>query len=652
MASPVSKSTTDPPASEGDDLVDGDDASRESWFESSRWARIAMTAIVIVPFMTAVARAIRQDWFPVGDNALLFIRTRDVWTEDHPLLGSWTSASLSVGENMNNPGAMYDWLVAPFAHLFAPGPAAAIGVALINIAMVCLISAAAHRIGGWAFQRWALLATALMAWSMGSELLIDIWQANALIFAFIALLVLSIGIASGDDGLLPWVVVVATLLLQTHISYAYIFVFLVLAVVGVRVWFRHELESSSRRRPIVASAVILAVLWAPSVWEQLFGVGKGNLSRLLGNSAGGDFSLGVPNAMTIVGTLGIRPPFWGRSGYTTTVVGTRITETADGATLDLAGLLPLAIATLGVGLLLAVLVALTVLARRAGRRDEAAAGVIAAVVLVGSVIALSRLTIGSVGLSPHHVRWAWPLMAFVHLTIVWLAVGAWSRRRRAAIDGRSDIGSVDRNVGVLDGAVGLAIVVVSVLNIPFLAQPSGPTAEYGLLPTMRRIEPQLERLRGHDPVLYDISTLRVYEPYSSTMMMWLQEQGIEFRVDDEGMVRQLGEARRADGTEPTRVFQLEGVEARTYDGPECVLAEASLLDESDDARVRELLATASAELATSIGTSPPEAHAAIIRREFDLFEPDDRALVDTWIDSAYVLFADGTVCDESTATEP
>ena len=48
-------------------------------------------------------------------------------------LGSWSSASLSVGRNVNNPGAMYDWLLAPFAHLVSPGPGAAIGVASLVI---------------------------------------------------------------------------------------------------------------------------------------------------------------------------------------------------------------------------------------------------------------------------------------------------------------------------------------------------------------------------------------------------------------------------------------------------------------------------------------------------------------------------------------
>ncbi|WP_040495776.1 hypothetical protein [Ilumatobacter nonamiensis] len=607
--------------------------------EPSRKVRVALTAIVIVPFVTAVVRAVRNDWFPIGDNALLFIRTRDVWTDDHPFLGSWTSASLSVGEHMNNPGAMYDWLVAPFAHLFPPGPAAALGVAAINIAMVCVISAVSHRVGGWSFQRWALLATALMAWSMGSELLIDIFQANALIFSFSALLIVAIGIASGDDGLLPLAAVISTLLLQTHISYAYIFVFIVVGVVGVRVWLRREIESPHWRRSAIVTTAVLVVLWAPSFWEQFFGPGKGNMSRLLGNSSGGDFSLGLSDATRIIGSLGVRPPFWGRSGFTTTVEGTRITETPDGPSLEIAGLLPLGVASLGIAALAIVLVALTIVARRARRRTQAAGGVVALVVLLGSILALSRLTIGSVGLSPHHVRWAWPLLAFVHLVIVWLGIAAWRGHRSSETVRMRQV--IERTI---DAAVFVLIGLVSLLNVPFLAQPSGPTADHIFMPTMSRIEPQLEQLDGFDPVLYDVSTLRVFEPYSSTMMMWLQEQGIELRVDDEVMIRQLGEARRADGSEPTRMFQLEGVAAQTYDGTACLLAEANLLTPDDDAFVRELLSSATAGLAESTQMSPDDAFDALVRREVSVFESHEQELIDTWIDTTFALFVEGDIC--------
>ncbi len=612
--------------------VDGEFDEPAGPNEPGRPIRVGATLLVIVPIITAVVRALRNDWFPIGDNALLFIRTRDVLTEDHPYLGSWTSASLSVGENMNNPGAMYDWLISPFAHLLPPGPAAAIGVAAVNIAAICLISAGAHRIGGWALQRWALLFTALLVWAMGSEMLFDIWQANALILPFFALLVLSIGVANGDDGLLPWAAAVTSLLLQTHISYAYVFVFIVLGVVGARIWQRRRIDSSEWRRPVALTTGVLVVLWGLSIWEQFFGPGKGNMARLLGNASGGDFSLGLANAAKIVADLGVRPPLWGRSSYTTTVEITKITEGPDGPTLDLPGLMPTGVAVIGILLLAGALVALTMLAHRREQHLEASAGVVATVLLLGSVIALSRLTIGAVGISPHHVRWAWPMIAFVHLTLAVLAASAWKRTA-----------SADR---ILTGVIAVVAVAASLWNVQFLAQPSGPTADIATMPTMRRVESQLDVLAAHQPVLYDVSTVRVFEPYSSTMMMWMQERGIEFRVDDEGMIRQLGEARRADGTEPTTIFQLQGSDARTYDGPACVVAEASSLADGDDASVRSLVDAAAADLGAAIGTTPDEAFDALMRREFDVFEPDQQRRVDTWIDSAYMLFGEGTVCDD------
>lgn len=602
--------------------------------ELARRYRVAVTAVAVVPFLTAVTRAVLRDWFPIGDNALLFIRTRDVLTNDHPFLGSWTSASLSVGDNMNNPGAMYDWLVAPFAHVLSPGPAAAVGVALINIVMVCVISAAAHRVGGWAFQRWALLVAALMAWSMGSELLIDIWQANALIFAFIALLIIGIGVAAGDDGMLPWAAVIASLLLQTHISYAYIFAFWALAIIGVRWWQRRAIDSSRWRRPAGISAGLIAVLWAPSFWEQFFGTGTGNMSRLLRNSSGGEVSLGLDNAARIVASLAVRPPFWGRSGYSTTVVGTRLTERAGELVIEVDGLVPTWVAVPALLAIAALLCALALGAHRSNLLPQAAGGMVAAVVALGAVLALSRLTVGVVGLSPHHVRWAWPLVAFVHLVVVWLAVEAWTSHR-----------DPDRAIRrVIDAIVVGLIVVVSLLNVPFLAQPSGPTTDIDEMAKLARIEPQLARLDGFDPVLFDVSTLRPFEPNSATVKMWLQERGITFRVDDDAMVRQLGEPRRADGSEPTRIFQLEGGEARIYAGPECRIAEASWLTPEDEKVVEAMITEVADDFARSIGTSPEAAFDAIVRREFDPFDDAQRARFDVWTDSAYALFAEGEIC--------
>ena len=131
---------------------------------------------------------------------------------------------MSVGRNVNNPGALYDWLLAPFAHVLPPGPGAAIGVASVNAGAVVGTALAARHVGGARFERWAVLACAGLSWAMGSELLIDIWQAHALLLPFVCCLVLLVGVAAGRDRCLPWAVAVASLLVETHISYAYIVV--------------------------------------------------------------------------------------------------------------------------------------------------------------------------------------------------------------------------------------------------------------------------------------------------------------------------------------------------------------------------------------------------------------------------------------------
>ena len=104
---------------------------------SSAWRWVAHVA-VLLPIVVAVVRALVNGWFPVGDAALLAIRAYDVGTPDHPLLGSWTSASFALGIDVNNPGPLYPDLLAPFmwtiGRAFGIGTATAIGVGTINAA--------------------------------------------------------------------------------------------------------------------------------------------------------------------------------------------------------------------------------------------------------------------------------------------------------------------------------------------------------------------------------------------------------------------------------------------------------------------------------------------------------------------------------------
>ena len=597
--------------------------------------RAGLVAVVILPIITAVLRSLRTDWFPIGDNALLFLRTRDVWTEHHPLLGSWTSASLSLGENVNNPGSVYDWLIAPWAHLFSPGPAAAVGVATINIACVVGISIVARRVGGWGFERVMLIVTAALTWSMGSELLIDIWQANALILPFVLFLLMMLGLTAGDGALVPWALGVGTLLVQTHVSYAYIFFFLIVGTAAA--WVLHNraidvdpiatLKQCLRSRTTLVGVGVLAVLWAQPLIEQLFGDGKGNLARLISNSGGGDVSLGPANAVQIVSAVGVLPPWWGRSSYASSVPITRL---VDGELL-IPGLPSLPLAALTVVALFGAIAGLTVISRHAGLHRQAAAGTLMLVAIVGTLVSLSLLTIGQVGLSPHHVRWIWPMLAVLHGVLTWMVV--------ANIQARKPEMSWSWATPLTAGLVLAAVAA----NLPFHAQRSGPVASYERMPVMREVRPGLDQFAhdvdGRAPVLFDVSNLVAFEPYSATMMMWLQERDIEFRVTDDGLARQLGPSRVASGDESVRVFQLQGTPAITYNGPACPIAVVSALSDIDEARAAATLD----EVVAATGADAVEVLDGRIDMSSFVSQADANNL-GTWAFTSYGFFADGLPC--------
>lgn len=534
-------------------------------------------ALALVPFAAAAARAVRNGWFPIGDSALLYIRAADTFTTHHPWLGSWTSASQSVGRDMNNPGAMYDWLLSPFARLLPPGPGAAIGVATINALCVIGIAVAARHVGGRSLERVMVLATALLAWSMGSELLIDIWQAHALLLPFVLLLVLLIGVAARRDRCLPWAVAVASLLVQTHISYAYVLVLLALAVALLRWMAVPPADQEGARHPFIAATVVAGVLWLPSILEQLFGEGEGNLTRLVKSAGGGDLTLGVGNALGAVAAVFVRPWWWLRRGFSTTVPSTPVAVEDGVRRITLVGLPSPVVAAASIALLVVALMVAAVWCRRAGRHVAAAGAALAAVLPVAAVVCLAVLTVGPVGLAAHHVRWIWASAVVVHGVTAWCA---WH------VVGGIVVRRVPERAGALAwiGVVGL----VALASLPVVAHPEGPTVDRGVNPVLAEVFDALGPLEGVGPVRYDTDTLRMFEPYSSAVMMEMQARGIEFRVSNEGMVRQLGNGRRATGDEAVTVFQLEGIDAIRYAGEACVLASAGLISSAERAAAEEM----------------------------------------------------------------
>ena len=195
-----------------------------------------------------------------------------------------------------------------------------------------------------------------------------------------------------------------------------------------------------------------------------------------------------------------------------------------------------------------VLGLLAVVLRRRGadRRCRRRAGSAACLVLAAP-LCLSLVTVGRL-FAPHHVRWLWVVGVFVQVVALWAVVELVVAPMAAAGHGGRRRARSCSTVGARRSAA-----------LPFHAQQQGPVSDYEAMPALRRVFRDLEPLRveragrlRHRPT--SGSSSRTAAP----IMMRLQELGIEFRTTDEAMVRQLGDGRRADGTERTRVFQLEG----------------------------------------------------------------------------------------------
>ena len=117
---------------------------------------IAAVVLAIAPLVVATVRALTRGWMAIGDNGLILLRAEDVATANHPLLGTWTSASLTAGRTISNPGPLWFDVLAPFVRIGGPSVGLAVGVMVANIAAIVGAAWAAQTRaagGPWSWSR-------------------------------------------------------------------------------------------------------------------------------------------------------------------------------------------------------------------------------------------------------------------------------------------------------------------------------------------------------------------------------------------------------------------------------------------------------------------------------------------------------------------
>lgn len=518
-------------------MADPDDTDPGQAAPVARPLAAAAVLLVAVPVAWHGVRAAAGSWVPIGDDAYFTLRSRDVGTSHHPLLGAWSSGSADVAREVNNLGPMQLDLLAPFTRLAWAG-GTAIGVVAVHLAAIAAITWLSHRLGGWRQVVATMLGVGTLAWVIGSEMLVTPRQHQYLLLTYLCLLVATWAAAAGDRWApLVWVAA-ASLVAQTHLSYPILVAALAVpAVAGQAVAWRADGDARpGRRRAWTIAAALGFVLWLQTLVDQLFG--WGNLGDALASS-GEASAPGLATGARIVAGVLVDPRGYLRPGF---------------ATFDPAS----AIGTnLQVVLLLlgwVALVATTAAAHHRGHRTAAAGLATLAVAIAAGVVDAARLPTTQFDLVAANYRWLWPTAALGVLGIASVAV-----RLRAPM---------------APAVLGLAAL-VGVANLPRAYEIDRPHAyRDGQAAVATLADQLLANLPARDPagpIVIDQDEMYFGHPFGYPLGIVLAELGLEYRFEGAGQARRFGSSRVADGSEPTRLVLHHGDDAvARFDDPATV----------------------------------------------------------------------------------
>ena len=479
-------------------------------------------AVALVPIVVAAIRGIHHGWVPVGDNGLIAVRVRDVFSWHPPLLYTWSSASVAAGIGFNHPGPLlFDVLAVPTA-LFKSWAGLAGGAALLNSACLVGIAVFAFRRGGALLASVAVAATTVLCSTMGSELLFDPWSPNSLILPLFLFFVLTWSLSCGDLAALPWAAAVGSLLLETNLGFGLLVpVLAVWGLLGLVAILRRERNAApdlwpARRRYALrigaVAGLVFVLCWVQPVIEQFTSGGEGNLT-LIARGLGKLPVIGAGRGVRLFAD--VNATWWLRGSLR------RVFSSPPSG----------ALAASSVALLGGVLAWAAWIARR--RRDQVATALVATAVLgtaAGLVSAIRTPTDVFGALAAYQSRWLWPLTAFLAFAVLATFV------RRLASDAQRS--------RLLVCAFSIATIVFAALNLPTGAQ--GSDAPDFTLPVVRDLNRKLGGLQ-HEGTLYVDWREDSAQHYGSAVLAELDRRDIPFVVRAQVLVRTLGPTRRFTG---------------------------------------------------------------------------------------------------------
>lgn len=510
------------------------------------WWFVAALALALLPLAVAAIGAIRAEWTPVSDDALVEIRARDVLSTDPPLLGLYSSASLTAGTNLNHPGPLeFDLLALP-VRLLPAGTGIVVGTTLLNSAAVIGIAVFARRRGGLTLGILATLIAAALCWAMGSAMLVTPWPPHIVILPFLCFLMAMWALSCGDLVAAPWAAFAGSFVVQTHLSLAVLVpTIAVCGLVGLGMKVRDDRRRDPSawpdarrdlRRFGLITAAVFVVCWIEPLIEQLTSEGAGNVSRIVRSIGHSHEVIGLELGTRVVASVVALPPWWLRPSF----------ADAERASRALGGWQPTTIGVAVVSLLILAAV-LAFCALRGGRAHGSRGARAIAIAATSVLAALASASLAPITPVPNHAHlygWLWPIGAFTVFAVI------------VAVLSMFEPGAARERV--LGGGAMVAILIVVLLNLPSSDQ--GTIASEQAMKVARDLTDQLDHVGLESPVFLDAHAAFA-DPYPAAVLAAITRRGLSFVITDDITNKEnVGDGRHFDGDNAETVLSLRSAD--------------------------------------------------------------------------------------------
>jgi hypothetical protein len=250
--------------------------------DRGRLVTVLVALVALTPLVVGAVAIVRRGFPPgalFGDRAILGLTAGDAWRAP-VLLGPYSRFY------WHHPGPLYFYVLNVLSAVFGGGTVGLVlGAVAINVTAATGILVVALRRGGRVLLVWtAILLTAYLF--AIDPFPFDIWNPSVTILPFALVLLLAWSVACRDWWAAPWLALVASFVVQTHVGLVP-GVLVALGSVAVFCVVRqrrggHPLDDDERRTvgwALATSGVIAFVVWLPPVIEELTS-GRGNLTEL------------------------------------------------------------------------------------------------------------------------------------------------------------------------------------------------------------------------------------------------------------------------------------------------------------------------------------------------------------------------------------